>query len=670
MISSDLLRYKIDYKNKKIYPILCTIDNNSSEYQLAKKIIEIFDECYANKYNKNKLNYMIKLLEYSQKDYKLIRGLYSILEKKCIFKPVFENEKEDTKSDNPDPLNRIIPKLTPAEIRRTIFQESALNNIAVDEDKRFKILEKVSNELNTNIKTIIKLMWADLEENTIINKYSSPDPQLLLLYYNISLIQTLLFNCLRIEIKINSMKSIGLLWKVILREIKRLGLMYWLEIDPSNTNNNDKKDIICIVEGASNIIKLTEKYGNSIAKLVPLIFKATNWSIKADILRTASNGNKTIYCFETSEQLLSDKISTKILKKIQESHQYQEQQEEEGEEENYEKIERIDENKIIFKDELFSNNKSFDDNNNTVISYDSNIEKTFAKKFELFNTGWAIEREPEPLITKLKTAFISDFLLSKHQNKVLVEIIGFWTKEYLERKIQKIIQIIENYNNNNFYMILIINFDNLAMYETNQNYSFSNIKNKSNILIISYKNDTIPFKEIIPFLKKIERKYIEKNLENKADKDKIIQEINEILKEFKILDKTKNTLEEVNKIIVEKQKNVDPSFNLKEALENNQEFKSIVEKKIIENKLIMVKDFIFKEPFIKEIYSGLKDKEINNLKEACDLLTSKNIPEKIHIDLLIFMGFEIYWNGLDYSESKINLRSSSSSNNNNKNKGE
>jgi uncharacterized protein len=662
MISSDLLRYKIDYKNNKIYPILCTIDNNSSEYQLAKKIIGIFDECYANKYNKDKLNYMIKLLEYSQKDYKLIRGLYSILEKKCIFKPVFENEKEGMESENPDPLNRIIPKLTPVELRRTIFQESALNDIAIDEDKRIKILEKVSNELNTDIKSIIKLMWADLEENSIIDKYSSPDPQLLLLYYNISLIQTLLFNCLRIEIKINSMKSSGLLWKVLLREIKRLGLMYWLEIDPINTINNDKKDLICIVEGASNIIKLTEKYGNSIAKLVPLIFNATNWSIKADILRTASNGNKNIYRFEASEQLLSDKISTKILKEIQERHQYQEQEEEQ---ENSEKIEKIDENKIISKQDLFSNNKSFGDNNNTIISYDSGIEKTFAKKFELFNTGWTIEREPEPLITKLKTAFISDFMLSKHQNKVLVEIIGFWTREYLERKIQKIIQIIENYNNNNFYMILIINFDNLAMYETNQNYSFSNIKNKSNILIISYKNDTIPFKEIIPFLKKIERKYIEKNLVNKIDKDKIIQKINEILKEFKISYKTKNTLEEVNKIIIENQNNVDPSFNLKDALDNNHEFKNIVEKKINENELIMVKDFIFKEPFIKEIYNGLKDKEIKNLKEACNLLLSKNIPEKIHIDLLIFMGFEIYWNGLDYSESKINLRSS-----NNKHKSE
>src|ERR671920_416721 len=91
MIPSDLLRYKIDYKNNKITPIFCNIDNYSPEYQIAKKILEIIDDCYVNRYNKDKLNYMIKALEYSQKDYKLIRGLYSIIEKRCSFKSIFGN---------------------------------------------------------------------------------------------------------------------------------------------------------------------------------------------------------------------------------------------------------------------------------------------------------------------------------------------------------------------------------------------------------------------------------------------------------------------------------------------------------------------------------------------------------------------------------------------------
>ncbi len=77
-----------------------------------------------------------------------------------------------------------------------------------------------------------------------------------------------------------------------------------------------------------------------------------------------------------------------------------------------------------------------------------------------------------------------------------MEIIGFWTREYLERKINKISQIIENYDNPNFYIILIINFENLAVYETNQQqqrvHPFANIKNKSNVLIIPYKMSTYP----------------------------------------------------------------------------------------------------------------------------------------------------------------------------------
>jgi uncharacterized protein len=652
MIPSDLLRYRIDYKINKIYPLLCSIDNNSSEYQLAKRIIEIFDECYSNKNSKDILNYKIKLLEYSEKDYKLIRGLYSILEKKCVFKPIFENEK-NINLQSSDTLKKIITKLNPIDIRRMVFQESALNNIAVTDNKRYEILNKVSCKLNTDIETIIILMWSDLEENTTIYNYYSLDPKLLLLYYNISLIQTLLFNCLRIEIKINSNKSVGLLWKGILKEIKKLGLMYWLETDINNTNNNNKNDLICTVEGPLTIIKLTEKYGNSIAKLIPSIFKAPNWSIKADILRISRSGNKTIYNFEISEQSHSDKISTKILEKMQEDQN--KQQIMNNEKAFKEKKDLSYENKVINKDEIFFNSE-LDNNYNNIVSYDSNIEKIFAEKFELFNTGWLIEREPEPLITKFKTAFIPDFNLSKYQNKVLVEIIGFWTKEYLERKIQKIIQIIENYDSDNFYMILIINFENLAMYETEQVYSFSSIKNKSNMLIVPYKNEYISFQKIIPFLKKIERKYIEQHFENDIDKNKLIQEINVIFKDFRNSPNLKITLEDINKIIILKQEMLESSFNLKKVMENNNELNNLVIEKIVENELIKIKDVIFKKAFIEEIYKGLNEKKIDNLKDACNFLLVKKISEKIHIDLLISIGFEIDWNGLDYSESKIKFR--------------
>ena len=648
MIPSDLLRYKIDYKNDKISPILCNIDSYSPEYQIAKKILEIFDECYVNRYNKAKLNYMIKTLEYSQKDYKLIRGLYSIIEKRCSFKPTYEYSNANLL----DSSQVLFVNSNPIDIRKLIFQDSAKNNIAISEEKRNMILKEISNKLDKDIKTIEKIMWSDLEENTILDDYYPIDPRELLFNYNISIIQTLLFNCLRMEIKINSVKSVGFLWKDLLRNIKRMGLMYWLEIN-SDTIENSKSNIVCKVEGAMNILKLTEKYGNSIAKLVPLIIKASDWNIKANILRVSGSGNKVIYNFEFSDQSYPNLISSKVLKEIQDN-QHNLIKLKKSLKEKRDKILVVENNILLGKNNQFLNNKLYFDDIDKP-SYDSNIERIFAQKFELFDTGWAIEREPEPLLTKFKTAFILDFILSKYSAKVLVEIVGFWTVEYLERKLEKIMHVIENYNNEDFYMILIINNENLAIYE-NQKFSFLNIQNKNNILIISYKNENnISFKELISFLKEIETKYIHRNFENNIEKDKIIKEIVENINSFKRSSDTNISLENFNKSIKTMQKSFDQNFNIQKILETNKDFKNLIERKIKENDLALVKDLIFKDSFIKEICSELKDKEISSLKEACDFLLTKKIPEKLLIDLLMFMGFQINWNGLDYNESKISF---------------
>ena len=647
MIPADLLRYKIDYKNNKINPMFCNIDSYSPEYQIAKKILEIFDECYIHRYNKSKLNYMIKALEFSEKDYKLIRGFYSIIEKRCSFKSIFENSNGNI-LDSP---KSILLSSNPIDIRKLIFQESAKNNIAVSEEKRNMILKEISTKLEIDIKMLEKTMWSDLEENTILDDYYPIYPKELLFIYNVSLIQTLLFNCLRIEIKINSVKSVGFLWKDILKSIKRMGLMYWLEINSDNIENS-KSTIVCIVEGAMNILKLTEKYGNSIAKLVPLIIKTSNWNIKANISRVSAGGNKVIYNFEFSDQSNPNMISSKVLKEIQDN-QHNLINVKKALKEKRDQV-LVVENDASSKINPFLNYKSFfDDIDNP--SYDSNIERIFAQKFDLFNTGWVIEREPEPLLTKFKTAFILDFILFKYNVKVLVEIVGFWTIEYLERKLEKIIHVIENYNNEDFYMILIINNENLAIYE-NQKLPFSNIQNKNNILIVSYKNENnISFKEIISFLKEIEIKYINKNFENNFEKGKIIKEIDEKLNSFKRSSNTYISLEDFNKWIKISQKSFDQNFNLQKIIESNKDFKNLIERKIKENDLALIKDLIFKNSFITEICGKLKEKKLSSLKEACDFLLTRKIPEKILIDLLTFMGFQINWNGLDYNESKISF---------------
>ena len=74
------------------------------------------------------------------------------------------------------------------------------------------------------------------------------------------------------------------------------------------------------------------------------------------------------------------------------------------------------------------------------VEFDSALEEAFYGAFASSSTGWAISREPEPLITG-KWLYIPDFLLEKDGMRVYVEIAGFWTPEYLRRKVAKLKEI-------------------------------------------------------------------------------------------------------------------------------------------------------------------------------------------------------------------------------------
>jgi predicted nuclease of restriction endonuclease-like RecB superfamily len=83
--------------------------------------------------------------------------------------------------------------------------------------------------------------------------------------------------------------------------------------------------------------------------------------------------------------------------------------------------------------------------------YDSSIEQSFAQAFtalaRLHSTdGWQLEREPEPLLLswereRTRGIFIPDFVLWRGTRRIYVEILGFWTPAYRERKLQKLQQL-------------------------------------------------------------------------------------------------------------------------------------------------------------------------------------------------------------------------------------
>ncbi|MGC8558662.1 MAG: DUF790 family protein [Nitrososphaeria archaeon] len=78
------------------------------------------------------------------------------------------------------------------------------------------------------------------------------------------------------------------------------------------------------------------------------------------------------------------------------------------------------------------------------VSFDSEVERKFYQDFISLKSGWKIMREPEPLRAGNYT-IIPDFLFEKDGIRVYMEIVGFWTQEYLERKFRKLSELkVEN----------------------------------------------------------------------------------------------------------------------------------------------------------------------------------------------------------------------------------
>ena len=69
-------------------------------------------------------------------------------------------------------------------------------------------------------------------------------------------------------------------------------------------------------------------------------------------------------------------------------------------------------------------------------TFDSEVEKAFAAKFGSERDGWKLSREGA-VLTRYQKAFIPDFVFRHADGTVVyLEIVGFWTPEYLERKRQ------------------------------------------------------------------------------------------------------------------------------------------------------------------------------------------------------------------------------------------
>jgi predicted nuclease of restriction endonuclease-like RecB superfamily len=184
------------------------------------------------------------------------------------------------------------------------------------------------------------------------------------------------------------------------------------------------------IDGPASLFKLSRRYGTAMAKLLPFIVASLEWTIEAKILWKYTN-------------------------------------------------EICD-----FKIESWKHNVALRSYLQTV-SYDSIVEENFAARFEALESGWRLRREPEPVLAG-KQVIIPDFSLEREGIKVYVEIVGFWTMEYLLRKIEKLKKIDVN-------MFVAVN-------ETLACEKLADLEKNARLNIIYYR-DRIPLAPILRYLK-------------------------------------------------------------------------------------------------------------------------------------------------------------------------
>ncbi|TXT53912.1 MAG: hypothetical protein BAJALOKI2v1_840020 [Promethearchaeota archaeon] len=255
MFPKDLL--VVSRRKGKIQPNYLDVDDR----ELAEEVIRVFKNSKNQPYKL--LKTMIKELEKGRNDYKIVRALAELVNRKCEF----------IQGSN----------LNSKQVRTFLFEKGFVLN----EDQRMRVLREAAKHFETTVEEVENAMFADLPREQVLESIPRLTWDELIKQYNLSQTQTLIFNALELIITFQGE------FQRIFRMINFFGLIYEI-------HGNVVK-----ITGPTSIFKKTRKYGTRLAKLVPFIINTQNWSMEAKIDDSYGKSSK-IYTFELNS---SSKVS-------------------------------------------------------------------------------------------------------------------------------------------------------------------------------------------------------------------------------------------------------------------------------------------------------------------------------------------------------------------------
>ncbi|PSQ64350.1 MAG: hypothetical protein BRD24_10875 [Halobacteriales archaeon SW_9_67_24] len=267
--------------------------------------------------------------------------------------------------------------IDPERARRATFAAAEAVGV-VTAAERGEALAAAADRLDTTPETVEGSLYADLDEREVLAAFESPwSPEELCAQYDLSLAQTALFDAT--ELRVRSADP-----KALVSAVKRLRLLYEIRNTDASPGSaaGALSDREVIVTGPDSLFRRTRRYGTRFARLLRTITKAGEWELAATI---------------------DDRGTERELRLTDEDL-------------------RVPGTEPVVE-----------------VEYDSTVEADFAARFDSLDLDWELVREPEPLATGSRV-MIPDFAFDwKHGPfRVFFEIMGFWTPEYVAKKLDQI----------------------------------------------------------------------------------------------------------------------------------------------------------------------------------------------------------------------------------------
>jgi len=393
VLTADLARSRT--RDGTVTPLF--VDAGEHQYrETAKELIQLFEGHLGE--SKGELEETIDELTISDTDYKLVQGLAKLLKDECEFETVAAAD--------------------PREIRQQLFEKAnesypIVRQPTLGEDTQWlDVYSTVADRLGISLEECYRGMYADLADNKRLVRFgdrvsdeydgmegSSTTTRLtgdseetyaedtitvdwLLTRYNLALAQAVLYDATRMRIRVWDHFSTAFSY------VKLFGLMHRLypinEAGDRVETTDGADGYEAVLDGPASLFSQSRKYGIRMANFLPALPLCDRWEMHAEILADEDGPGSDTLSFD-----------------------------------------------LDHTDGLSSHYTAQSD-------FDSDVERTLAQKWDRANTDWKLVREDDVLDLGAEV-MLPDFALEHPDGRrAILEIVGFWTPEYLDEKLAKI----------------------------------------------------------------------------------------------------------------------------------------------------------------------------------------------------------------------------------------